>query len=189
MKSMPRLARLDRRGRTETVLNRMIGFCKTQLLLVGLFSGMVNLLQLSASLYMMQIFDRVITTHIVNTLIYLSLIAVTAILLLAILEFTRNQIMQRLSTWVELKVAPEGIRKGDRECSARPPLPDGGVARPRRLPRLPRLECCARAVRCALGTCVSWRHLHAASDQGLVAPGGAVVLFGLTLLSELSPRR
>ena len=136
MKSMPRLARLDQRGRTETVLSRMIGFCKTQLLLVGLFSGMVNLLQLSASLYTMQIFDRVITTHNVNTLIYLSLIAGTAILLLAILEFTRNQIMQRLSTWVELKVAPEGIRKGDRECSVRPPLSDGGVAGPGGLPRL-----------------------------------------------------
>ena len=72
---------------------------------------MVNLLQLSASLYTMQIFDRVITTHNVNTLIYLSLIAGTAILLLAILEFTRNQIMQRLSTWVELKVAPEGFAR------------------------------------------------------------------------------
>jgi ABC-type protease/lipase transport system fused ATPase/permease subunit len=111
MKSMPRLARLDQRERTETVLSRMIGFCKTQLLLVGLFSGMVNLLQLTVSLYMMQIFDRVITTRNVNTLVYLSLIAGTAILLLAILEFTRNQIMQRLATWVELKVAPEGFAR------------------------------------------------------------------------------
>ena len=69
MKSMPRLARQDQRERTETVLSRMVGVCKMQLLLVGLFSGMVNLLQLTVSLYMMQIFDRVIATGNVNTLL------------------------------------------------------------------------------------------------------------------------
>src|SRR5215831_8813526 len=111
MKSMPRLATLNQRERTETILSRMIGFCKTQLLLVGLFSGMVNLLQLTVSIYMMQIFDRVLTTHNVSTLLYLSLIAGTAILLLAILELSRNQVMQRLATWMEQKVAREGFAR------------------------------------------------------------------------------
>ena len=111
MKSMPRLATPDQRERTETVLNRMVDCCRTQLMLVGLFSGMVNLLQLTVSLYMMQIFDRVLATKNVNTLLYLSLIAAAAILLLAILEFSRNQIMQRLAGWVELKVAPEGFAR------------------------------------------------------------------------------
>ena len=112
----------------------MIGFCKTQLLLVGLFSGMVNLVQLFASLYTMQIFDRVITTHNVNTLIYLSPIAGTAILPLAILEFTRNQILQRLSTWVELKVDSRcmiWLRVNSRIASGRMAVPaiGGGYIR------------------------------------------------------------
>ena len=185
MKSMPRLARLDQRGRTETVLSRMIGFCKTQLLLVGLFSGMVNLLQLSASLYTMQIFDRVITTHNVNTLIYLSLFAGTAILLLAILEFTRNQIMQRLSTWVELKVAPEGFARA---------IENVLCGHSYRMEALRDLATCRGYVGSSAALAlydVPWVPvflgvifiLH--PMQGLVATGGAIVLFVLTLLNEL----
>ena len=185
MKSMPRLARLDQRGRTETVLSRMIGFCKTQLLLVGLFSGMVNLLQLSASLYTMQIFDRVITTHNVNTLIYLSLIAGTAILLLAILEFTRNQIMQRLSTWVELKVAPEGFARAIENVLR---------GHSYRMEALRDLATCRGYVGSSAALAlydVPWVPvflgvifiLH--PMQGFVATGGAIVLFVLTLLNEL----
>jgi ABC-type protease/lipase transport system fused ATPase/permease subunit len=189
MKSMPRLAMPDQRERTETVLSRMIGSCKTQLLLVALFSGMVNLLQLTVSLYMMQIFDRVITTHNVNTLVYLSLIAGTAILLLAILEFTRNQIMHRLATWVELKVAPEGFARAIENVL------------------------CGHSYRMeALRDLATWRGYVGSSAVlalydvpwvpvflgvifilhpilGFVATGGAIVLFVLTLLNELITSR
>jgi PrtD family type I secretion system ABC transporter len=189
MKSMPRLARLDQRERNETVLSRMIGSCKTQLLLVGLFSGMVNLLQLTVSLYMMQIFDRVITTHNVNTLVYLSLIAGTAILLLAILEFTRNQIMQRLATWVELKVAPEAFTRAIENVLC-------GYSY--RMEALRDLATCRGYVGSSavlalydvpwvpVFLCVIFI-LH--PIQGLVATGGAIVLFVLTLLNELITSR
>src|SRR5215470_17206761 len=189
MKSMPRLATLNQRERTETVLSRMIGFCKTQLLLVGLFSGMVNLLQLTVSLYMMQIFDRVITTHNVDTLVYLSLIAGTAILLLAILEFTRNQIMQRLATWVELKVGPEGFARA---------IENVLCGHSYRMEALRDLATCRGYVGSTPALAlydVPWVPvflgvifiLHPV--QGFVATGGAIVLFVLTLLNELITSR
>ena len=189
MKSMPRLATLNQRERTETVLSRMIGFCKTQLLLVGLFSGMVNLLQLTVSLYMMQIFDRVITTHNLDTLVYLSLIAGTAILLLAILEFTRNQIMQRLATWVELKVGPEGFARA---------IENVLCGHSYRMEALRDLATCRGYVGSTPALAlydVPWVPvflgvifiLHPV--QGFVATGGAIVLFVLTLLNELITSR
>ena len=189
MGSMPRLATLDQRERAETVLSRMVGFCKTQLLLVGLFSGMVNLLQLTVSLYMMQIFDRVLTTRNVNTLLYLSLIAGIAILLLAILEFSRNQIMQRLATWVELKVAPEGFARAIENVLC-------GYSY--RMEALRDLATCRGYVGSTAGLAlydVPWVPvflgfifiLH--PMLGFVATGGAIVLFVLTLLNELTTSR
>jgi ATP-binding cassette, subfamily C, type I secretion system permease/ATPase len=189
MKSMPRSATLNQRERTDTVLSRMVGRCKTELLLVGLFSGMVNLLQLTVSLYMMQIFDRVITTHNVNTLVYLSLIAGVAILLLAILEFSRNQIMQRLASWVELKVAPEGFAKAIESVLC------GHAYRMEALRDLATCRGYAGSSAALALYDVPWVPvflgfifiLH--PMLGFVAAGGAIVLFALTVINELTTSR
>src|SRR4051794_5714433 len=85
----------------KTPLSTAIGACRKQLIVVGLFSGVVNLLQLTTSIYMMQVFDRVLASRILDTLYYLSLIAVVATMVLALLEAVRGQIMQRLASWVE----------------------------------------------------------------------------------------
>src|SRR3954452_3916721 len=90
----------------ETPLRRALAACRKQFLLVGLFSGVVNLLQLTTSIYMMQVFDRVLATRILDTLLYLSIIAVVAVMVLALLEAVRGQIMQRIASWVEHRVAP-----------------------------------------------------------------------------------
>ena len=98
---------LDRAA--DTPLRRALRACRGQFLLVGLFSGAVNLLQLTTSIYMMQVFDRVLATRVVDTLLWLSLIAGAAVLVLALLEAARGQIMQRVAAWVENRVAPEGF--------------------------------------------------------------------------------
>src|SRR5215213_11718547 len=94
---------------TRTPLQRALGACRKQFVVVGLFSGMVNLLQLTTSIYMMQVFDRVLASRILDTLYYLSLIAIVATLVLALLDAVRGQVMQRLATWVEHRVAPESF--------------------------------------------------------------------------------
>ena len=94
---------------SDTPLRRALQACRKQFVLVGLFSGAVNMLQLTTSIYMMQVFDRVLATRVLDTLLYLSLIAVAAVLVLALLEAARGQIMQRVAAWVENRVAPEGF--------------------------------------------------------------------------------
>ena len=96
---------------TETPLARAMAACRAQFIAVGLFSGVVNLLQLTVSLYMMQVFDRVLATRNLNTLLYLTLIAIAAVGLLALLEAARSRIMHRVGAWIEEKVAPEGFAR------------------------------------------------------------------------------
>ena len=63
----------------QTPLRRALAACRSQFLLVGVFSGVVNLLQLTTSVYMMQVFDRVLATRVLDTLVYLSIIAIVAV--------------------------------------------------------------------------------------------------------------
>ena len=79
------------------------------LVLIAFFSVFVNLLVLAVPLYMLQLFDRVLATRNVDTLIVLTLIAVFAIAVLAALEIVRGRITARLGAWVEQRLAGEAL--------------------------------------------------------------------------------
>jgi ATP-binding cassette subfamily C protein/ATP-binding cassette subfamily C protein EexD len=105
----------------ETVLSKAVGACRRQIAGVAVFSGMVNMLQLTVSLYMMQVFDRVLSTRSLDTLYYLTLIAMFALLVMAVLDGLRGQVMQRIAGWVEGKAAPEAfIRAIESQLRNRP---------------------------------------------------------------------
>src|SRR5919199_4555854 len=184
--SLPRLSSAAFEPVADTPLRRALRACRKQFLLVGLFSGAVNLLQLTTSLYMMQVFDRVLATRVIDTLVYLSLIAGAAVLVLALLEAARGQIMQRVATWVENRVAPEGFVRAI-ESTLR--------GRPYRMEALRDLAVC-RGYLGSPGALalydVPWVPIYLAvifllhPVMGWIAVGGALILFGLTLASELS---
>jgi ATP-binding cassette subfamily C exporter for protease/lipase len=64
---------------------------------LALFSGVINLLMLAPSIYMMQIFDRVLTSRNETTLIMLSLIVLGLFMLSGMLDWVRGQVMIRMS--------------------------------------------------------------------------------------------
>src|SRR3954470_21699000 len=167
-------------------LQRALRACRKQFILVGVFSGVVNLLQLTTSIYMMQVFDRVMPSRILDTLYYLSGIAIAATLALALLEAVRGQIMQRLAGWVEHRVAPEGFVRAI-ESTLR--------GRPYRMEALRDLAVCRGFLSSPSALSlydVPWVPIYLAFIfmlhwvMGCIALGGAVVLFSLALLSELS---
>ncbi|WP_137124331.1 type I secretion system permease/ATPase [Roseomonas sp. HF4] len=94
-----------------TPLARAASACRRQFLAVGVFSGIANILQLTVSVYMMTVFDRVFATRNLDTLFYLTLIAFAALALLAVLEGARSRVMQRIGAWIEQRVAPEGFAR------------------------------------------------------------------------------
>jgi ATP-binding cassette subfamily C exporter for protease/lipase len=64
---------------------------------LALFSGVINLLMLAPSIYMMQVFDRVLTSRNETTLVMLSLIVLGLFILSGMLDWIRGQVMIRMS--------------------------------------------------------------------------------------------
>src|SRR6516225_5655492 len=69
-----------------------------QLLSVAAFSGIVNLLTLSGSLYMLQVYDRVIPSRNVATLVGLSAIVLLAYVLQGYFDALRTRMLARIGT-------------------------------------------------------------------------------------------
>ena len=168
----------------DTALTRTVRACRSQFMVVGLFSLVVNLLQLTTSIYMMQVYDRVLATRNTDTLLYLTLITFGALALLAILEAMRGQIMQRAAAWIEQTVAPEGFTRAI-ESQLR--------GRTYRMEALRDLAVCRGFVSSPAMLSiydVPWVPIYLAfifllhPMLGWVAVAGAVLLFGLTLVNE-----
>lgn len=69
------------------------------------FSFAINLLMLSSPLYMLQVYDRVLTSQSMDTLLWLTVVIGIALLTMGILEAVRTSLMVRLSTWLEVKLS------------------------------------------------------------------------------------
>ena len=65
---------------------------------VAVFSGVINLLMLSGSLYMLQVYDRVIPSRNVATLLGLSLIVLLAYLVQGYFDALRTRMLSRIAT-------------------------------------------------------------------------------------------
>jgi len=61
-----------------------------------MFSFVSNLLMLTLPLYLFQLFDRVVTSHSIDTLVLLTLIALVALVAQALLDLVRGRILVRL---------------------------------------------------------------------------------------------
>jgi PrtD family type I secretion system ABC transporter len=75
-----------------------------QLLGVAAFSGVVNLLMLSGSLYMLQVYDRVIPSRSVATLLGLSGIVLGAYVLQGYFDALRTRMMARIGTLFDARL-------------------------------------------------------------------------------------
>ena len=71
---------------------------------LALFSGVINLLMLVPSIYMMQVFDRVLTSRNETTLLMLSLILLGFYLLSCALEWVRGQVMIKMSAGLDAQL-------------------------------------------------------------------------------------
>jgi ATP-binding cassette subfamily C protein/ATP-binding cassette subfamily C exporter for protease/lipase len=71
-----------------------------------IFSGIINLMALSISIYMMQVYDRVLGSQSKDTLFFLTLAVMFAIILSACLEAVRQQVANRVGTWFAQTMSP-----------------------------------------------------------------------------------
>lgn len=59
------------------------------------FSMFINVLQLTFSIYMLQVYDKVLTSYNLSTLVVITMAAVFALLVLALLEWLRSRLLVR----------------------------------------------------------------------------------------------
>jgi len=79
---------------------------------VALFSGIVNLLMLAGPLFMLQIYDRVLPSRSVPTLVVLLLLVAALYIFLAIFTFIRSSILNRAGQGFEEKLRNRAWRMG-----------------------------------------------------------------------------
>lgn len=75
--------------------------CKGAFISAGAFSMVINLLQLVPTIYMLQLYDRVVPTGNKSTLLMLTLIMAVLFLTMGSLEWVRSQILVRVSSRLE----------------------------------------------------------------------------------------
>ncbi|QIB64748.1 type I secretion system permease/ATPase [Kineobactrum salinum] len=83
-------------------LYRALAGCRSSLLAVALFSCGINLLLLAPAIYMLQVYDRVITSGSIPTLLMLTLVVLLMFLTIGALEWVRGQILLRLGLRLQL---------------------------------------------------------------------------------------
>jgi ATP-binding cassette, subfamily C, bacterial exporter for protease/lipase len=81
-------------------LNEFRGAFRT----VGIFSAIINLMLLVPSLYMLQVYDRVLTSRNETTLLMLTIMVLGAFLFMSALEFVRSFVLIRVGAQLDMKL-------------------------------------------------------------------------------------
>lgn len=85
---------LNKKGKSE--LKEALFSLKKAFFFVGFFSFFTNLLMLVPALYMLQLYDRVVHSRSVDTLILLTIIVVILFITLGLLEIIRSRVLVRI---------------------------------------------------------------------------------------------
>ncbi len=163
--------------------------CRSAFLAVALFSAAVNVLMLAGSIYMLQVYDRVLPSRSVPTLVALSLAIVALYLLLGLFDGLRQRIMVRIGVALDQALAAPVLK-----AVLRAPL-RGRSAEGLQLSR--DLDT-VRGFLSGLGPTtlfdLPWMPLYVAACfllhplLGWTLVGGALILTGLTVATELATR-
>ena len=171
-------------------LKRALAACRTGFIALFIFSMAINLLVLASPIYMMQLYDRVLSSRSMDTLMLLTVIVLFAFGVMAGLEWVRGRLMVRVSSWLDRRLGGEvltsaivGALRHGREHSAQS-LRDLATFRTFLTgPSLfPVLDAPWAPVFLAVIFLLS-------PLLGLLATAGAGLLLGLGLLNEWATRR
>lgn len=174
----------------EAALKRVVAQCKKAFIAVGLFSLAINLLMLTVPIYMMQMYDRVISSGNVDTLLLLTLIAIAGIGCMSLVEMMRGRIMVRLGAWVDRALSGPVLSGGMNDS-----LRAGGLTGANGLRELNTLRGFLTGAGVFPLLDAPWVPIFVAiifvihPILGFLAVGGAVVVFLFALANDISTRK
>src|SRR5882762_7309463 len=85
-------------------LAKALGTFRSAISGTALMSGMINILALTGSFFMLQIYDRVIPSRSVPTLLGLGLLAATLYIFQGLLEIVRSRVLSRIGLALDQKL-------------------------------------------------------------------------------------
>lgn len=91
--------------KVRTELELAIVDLRRTFMTIGSFSFFINLLMLTAPLYMMQLYDRVLASRNTSTLIALTLIAVMMLVVMGMLEMVRSRVLVRVGAKLDQRMS------------------------------------------------------------------------------------
>ncbi len=174
----------------KTPLSEAYGRFRSVLLATVVFSFCINLLLFVGPLYMLQVYDRVLSSRNENTLLAISAIAVALLVSYGLLEFVRSRLLVRAGMQFDDALSGDVYRRILRYQSARPggtpPLSVSDVDKLRDFVTGQGIIAFLDApwVPLFLALCFLFHPL-----LGLVATVGAVLIFALALTNELITRK
>jgi ATP-binding cassette subfamily C protein EexD len=86
--------------------------CQTAFFSLFVFSLAINVLLLASPIYMMQVYDRVLSSRSVETLVMLTAMAILAFIIMGALELVRGRVMTGMGRWLDERLGPE-VLTGD----------------------------------------------------------------------------
>ena len=96
---------LTAKGAVHPDLAGALRDCRRAFASVAVFSGVVNLLMLAGPLYMLQVYDRVLNSRSVPTLVALSLLLVGAYAFQGALDLIRSRVVVRSAAVLDQRLA------------------------------------------------------------------------------------
>jgi len=157
---------------------------------IGVFTAAINLLQLTGPLFMLEVYDRVLPSRSVPTLVAVSLLALAMYGFQGLLDLVRSRVLVRLAGALDQDMAGRVF-----ELSARLPLRAASTGAVQPVQDLDRLRAFMSSVGPAaffdlpwmplyLGICFAFHPLI-----GWTATAGAVILVAVTVATEFLTRR
>src|SRR6059058_4095951 len=93
------------------VLADALGQCRRHFMAAAVFSLLINILYLAPTIYMLQVYDRVVPTAGKITLLFITLALALALLALSALDMVRNRLLVRASQRMDALLAPRILRQ------------------------------------------------------------------------------
>ncbi len=85
--------------------------CRQHFVAAAVFSLLINLLYLAPTIYMLQVYDRVVPTGGKTTLLFVTMALALALLTLSLLDMVRNRLLVRASQRIDALIVPRILRQ------------------------------------------------------------------------------
>ena len=95
-----------RKNAEKRSISKVLAGFRGALVAIFAISGVVNILALTGALYMLQIYDRVLSSQSIPTLVTLSILAICLYLFQGTLDVIRSQVLVRLGAKLDHRLAP-----------------------------------------------------------------------------------